>query len=69
MKIAISGLWYVGNTAAACPASRGHEVTGIDPSATTVNAVLHGALVTHPWSLACQYSVSAARIVDINRLA
>lgn len=42
MKIAILGLGYVGITAAACLASQGHEVIGVDPNPTKVDAVLAG---------------------------
>ena len=49
MKVAILGLGYVGITAAACLASQGHEVIGVDPSATKVDAVLAGrSPVTEP---------------------
>lgn len=42
MKIAILGLGYVGVTAAACLASQGHEVIGVDPNSTKVDAILNG---------------------------
>lgn len=42
MKIAILGLGYVGMTAAACLASQGHEVIGIDPSSAKIAAVMSG---------------------------
>lgn len=49
MKIAILGLGYVGITAAACLASQGHDVIGVDPNSTKVDAVLDGrSPVTEP---------------------
>jgi GDP-mannose 6-dehydrogenase len=49
VKIAILGLGYVGITAAACLTSQGHEVIGVDPNTTKVNAVLAGrSPVTEP---------------------
>ena len=49
VKIAVLGLGYVGITAAACLASQGHEVVGIDPNVTKVNALLAGkSPITEP---------------------
>lgn len=49
MKIAVLGLGYVGITAMACLASQGHEVIGVDPNPTKVDAVLSGrSPVTEP---------------------
>lgn len=42
MKIAILGLGYVGMTAAACLASQGHEVIGIDPSEAKLAIIMAG---------------------------
>lgn len=42
MKVVIFGLGYVGSTAAACIASQGHHVVGIDVSAGKVEAIRSG---------------------------
>jgi len=42
VKIVVMGLGYVGVTAAACLASQGHDVIGVDPNATKVDTILNG---------------------------
>jgi UDP-glucose 6-dehydrogenase len=43
MKVAVLDLWHLGSvTAAACLASAGHEVTGWDPAAATVDRLSQG---------------------------
>ncbi len=36
MKVAVLGLWHLGSVTAACLAARGHQVTGWDPDARTI---------------------------------
>lgn len=49
MKVAVLGLGYVGMTATACLVKQGHQVVGIDPNPTKVEAVLAGrSPVTEP---------------------
>ncbi|HEV2070475.1 MAG TPA: nucleotide sugar dehydrogenase [Acidimicrobiales bacterium] len=43
MKIAVFGLGYVGTVTAACLASKGHDVWGVDPETTKVDMVSGGA--------------------------
>lgn len=42
MKVAVFGLGYVGTVTAACLASSGHEVCGVDPEAAKVDMVSKG---------------------------
>ncbi|MDH7637276.1 nucleotide sugar dehydrogenase [Sphingomonas oryzagri] len=49
MQIAIFGLGYVGATAAACLASQGHRVIGVDPNPDKVSKIMSGvAPITEP---------------------
>ena len=49
MQIAIFGLGYVGATAAACLASQGHRVIGVDPNPEKVSKIMSGvAPITEP---------------------
>jgi GDP-mannose 6-dehydrogenase len=42
MRVVVVGLGYVGSVCAACLASRGHEVVGVDTSAFKVDAIQRG---------------------------
>jgi len=42
MKVCVQGLWHLGSVTAACLASVGHEVVGIDPVALTVANLVQG---------------------------
>jgi UDPglucose 6-dehydrogenase len=42
MRICVQGLWHLGSVTAACLASLGHEVTGLDPNLDTVNRITTG---------------------------
>ncbi len=42
MKVCVYGLWHLGTVTAACLASRGHEVVGLDPDAGTVERLQAG---------------------------
>lgn len=42
MKVCVYGLWHLGTVTAACLASGGHDVTGLDPDARTIDALQGG---------------------------
>lgn len=42
MKVCVYGLWHLGTVTAACLASGGHEVVGLDPDAGTVDRLQAG---------------------------
>ena len=42
MKVAVFGLGYVGTVTAACLATNGHEVWGVDPESAKVDMVANG---------------------------
>jgi UDPglucose 6-dehydrogenase len=42
MKVCVQGLWHLGSVTAACLASVGHEVTGLDVDQATIHNLLHG---------------------------
>lgn len=42
MKVCVLGLWHLGTVTAACLASGGHQVTGLDFDETVVNNLKHG---------------------------
>jgi UDPglucose 6-dehydrogenase len=42
MKVCVFGLWHLGTVTAACLASRGHDVTGVDPDPSVIDRLAHG---------------------------
>jgi UDPglucose 6-dehydrogenase len=42
MKVCVHGLWHLGSVTAACLASVGHEVVGLDPVALTIANLAQG---------------------------
>lgn len=42
MKICVQGLWHLGSVTAACLASVGHEVSGLDPDRMTISSLSRG---------------------------
>jgi UDPglucose 6-dehydrogenase len=42
MKICVQGLWHLGSVTAACMASAGHEVSGLDPDPATISNLSKG---------------------------
>lgn len=44
MRICVYGLWHLGTVTAACLASKGFDVTGLDPDEATVRALQSGKL-------------------------
>jgi len=42
MKICVQGLWHLGSVTAACLASLGYEVTGVDPNKSTIKELNEG---------------------------
>lgn len=49
MKICVQGLWHLGSVTAACLASVGHDVVGLDPDQKTIDSLKHGkALLFEP---------------------
>lgn len=42
MQVGVLGLWHLGSVTAACLAAAGHEVTGCDPDATTIEHLDRG---------------------------
>ncbi len=42
MNVCVFGLWHLGSVTAACLASAGHQVTGLDPDAATVAKLNNG---------------------------
>lgn len=42
MKVCVQGLWHLGSVTAACLASVGHKVVGLDPEAATIASLKRG---------------------------
>ena len=50
MEVCVQGLWHLGSVTAACLASVGHDVIGLDTDQTTIDGLAQGRAI----SAACE---------------